>query len=205
MIKMTCCVVTKMAVHKSFRQIIKLSRKRKGSIAIEAATAFIFALLILIALLGSLISVIAADRSDWKAIHTVEDVGVLHNAMFAHKAIDLAAVITASSADFASKISGGFSTISSPVFGKYDDYGSIQLYFNYGFVLPGIANGDSIVLPLAGYQVSDGIDFKKETVYITRTGERYHEDGCFHLRKSKFGINIEEAKKRGYTPCKNCH
>lgn len=182
-----------------------LGTKRRGSIAIEAATAFVFALLILASLLGTLISVVAADRSDWRAMRTVENVAVLHNAMFDRKAVDLAAVMAASTVDFGAALSGGFSKMNLPVFGRYDDYGNIQLNFDYKFAINGIKSGDYIVLPLGGYQVSDGVDFKKETVYITRTGERYHKDGCFHLRKSKFGIDIEDAKVRGYTPCKNCH
>jgi hypothetical protein len=41
------------------------------------------------------------------------------------------------------------------------------------------------------------------TVYITRTGAKYHRDGCRYL-KSRIRISLKEAKDRGYTPCKGC-
>ena len=39
------------------------------------------------------------------------------------------------------------------------------------------------------------------TVYITKTGKKYHRSGCRHLRKSKIPILLQEAVDRGYTPC----
>ncbi|GIV55137.1 MAG: hypothetical protein KatS3mg039_1655 [Candidatus Kapaibacterium sp.] len=42
------------------------------------------------------------------------------------------------------------------------------------------------------------------TVYITRTGARYHRDGCSSLRRSRIPISLQEAIKRGYTPCRIC-
>ena len=42
-----------------------------------------------------------------------------------------------------------------------------------------------------------------ETVYVTRTGKRYHRAECRYLL-SKIKTNIEEAKASGYTPCKVC-
>lgn len=41
-------------------------------------------------------------------------------------------------------------------------------------------------------------------VYITRTGQKYHRDGCRHLSKSKIPIKRSEARKRGYTACSVC-
>lgn len=42
-------------------------------------------------------------------------------------------------------------------------------------------------------------------VYITKTGSKYHRAGCKHLKKSSIPITLEEAKERGYTPCKVCN
>lgn len=44
----------------------------------------------------------------------------------------------------------------------------------------------------------------KITVYITRTGKKYHRSGCKYLARSKIPISLQEVKKRGYTPCKVC-
>jgi hypothetical protein len=44
----------------------------------------------------------------------------------------------------------------------------------------------------------------KIIVYITKTGEKYHRGSCQYLRQSKFEIEINKAKERGYTPCSVC-
>lgn len=46
---------------------------------------------------------------------------------------------------------------------------------------------------------------KEIIVYITKTGSKYHRAGCKHLKKSSIPITLEEAKERGYTPCKVCN
>lgn len=43
------------------------------------------------------------------------------------------------------------------------------------------------------------------TVYITRTGEKYHRDGCRHLSKSQIPISLSNAKAQGYGPCSVCN
>jgi len=42
-----------------------------------------------------------------------------------------------------------------------------------------------------------------DTVYITRTGKKYHRSGCRYLSKSKIPIELTEAIKR-YSPCSVC-
>jgi micrococcal nuclease len=41
------------------------------------------------------------------------------------------------------------------------------------------------------------------TVYVTRTGAKYHRAGCRDLRRSAIPMSLEEAKKR-YSPCSVC-
>lgn len=41
-------------------------------------------------------------------------------------------------------------------------------------------------------------------VWITKTGKRYHREGCEHLKKSKTPISVEDAKARGLEPCQTC-
>lgn len=45
---------------------------------------------------------------------------------------------------------------------------------------------------------------KEQTVYITRTEEKYHRDGCRYLRQSKIAIKLKDALAKGYTACKIC-
>src|SRR5690606_37525780 len=42
------------------------------------------------------------------------------------------------------------------------------------------------------------------TVYLTRTGEKYHLDDCPSLRSSKIPSTLQEASDRGYEPCGIC-
>ena len=42
------------------------------------------------------------------------------------------------------------------------------------------------------------------TVYVTKTGEKYHRDGCRYLSQSKIQISLKDAKARGYDPCSVC-
>lgn len=43
----------------------------------------------------------------------------------------------------------------------------------------------------------------EKTVYITRTGKKFHCQNCHHL-KSCISIDKSEAVRLGYTPCKVC-
>jgi micrococcal nuclease len=44
---------------------------------------------------------------------------------------------------------------------------------------------------------------KDITVYVTRTGRKYHREDCRYLAKSKIPISLKEAKER-YEPCSVC-
>lgn len=43
-----------------------------------------------------------------------------------------------------------------------------------------------------------------ETVYVTKSGTKYHLGSCSHLSKSKIEKTLSEAKAAGYAPCKSC-
>ena len=47
-------------------------------------------------------------------------------------------------------------------------------------------------------------DNKTTVVYRTKTGEKYHRDGCSYL-KSKIEITVGEAQAMGLTPCSRCN
>jgi methylphosphotriester-DNA--protein-cysteine methyltransferase len=42
------------------------------------------------------------------------------------------------------------------------------------------------------------------TVYVTRTGKKYHRAGCRELAKSSIPMSLKEAVAKGYTPCSIC-
>lgn len=43
-----------------------------------------------------------------------------------------------------------------------------------------------------------------QTVYITKTGAKYHSDGCRYLSQSKISIDLSAAIAKGYGPCSVC-
>ncbi len=45
---------------------------------------------------------------------------------------------------------------------------------------------------------------KAQTVYITESGKKYHAKNCDIAKTGKKGIELSEAKKQGYEPCKVC-
>ena len=47
-------------------------------------------------------------------------------------------------------------------------------------------------------------DPQAETVYVTKTGERYHRESCRSLRKSRIETTVADAKRNGFTACKVC-
>jgi hypothetical protein len=55
-----------------------------------------------------------------------------------------------------------------------------------------------------GTSAGGGSGGSSTTVYITKTGEKYHRSGCRYLSSSKIAISLADAKARGYTPCSVC-
>lgn len=43
-----------------------------------------------------------------------------------------------------------------------------------------------------------------DTVYVTKTGEKYHTADCSHLQKSKIPIIMADAVAEGYDDCSHC-
>ena len=45
---------------------------------------------------------------------------------------------------------------------------------------------------------------KQQTVYITRTGKKYHQGTCRYLSRSKIATSLKDAKANGFTACSVC-
>jgi hypothetical protein len=43
-----------------------------------------------------------------------------------------------------------------------------------------------------------------QTVYVTESGKKYHAKNCNIVKTGKKGMELSEAKKKGYTPCASC-
>ena len=42
-------------------------------------------------------------------------------------------------------------------------------------------------------------------VVITAKGKKYHVEGCRTVKKAYQKLTVDEAKKKGYKPCKVCN
>ncbi|MBR3280619.1 MAG: hypothetical protein IKI57_02060 [Clostridia bacterium] len=69
------------------------------------------------------------------------------------------------------------------------------------------SNNSSVFLG-ASNNVSRVTDFKSiiigDTVYRTKTGTKYHKEGCRYLKTSCTEITLDQAISMGLTPCKVC-
>jgi len=61
-----------------------------------------------------------------------------------------------------------------------------------------------ILFPLFFILFSYALTFA-QTVYITKTGSKYHTASCSYLRNSKIPIELKDAITEGYTPCSRCN
>lgn len=52
---------------------------------------------------------------------------------------------------------------------------------------------------------SSSDDNQSYTVYVTKTGAKYHSGGCRYLRKSKIAISKSSAVSQGYDACSVCN
>ncbi len=59
----------------------------------------------------------------------------------------------------------------------------------------------SIALPTEASPQSDG----SQTVYVTKTGKKYHVAGCRYLSRSQYAMKLKDAVNAGYTPCRVCN
>jgi competence protein ComEC len=63
------------------------------------------------------------------------------------------------------------------------------------------------VRPLIGSaaqaQASSQVD-PNQTVYVTKTGTKYHRTGCRSLAKSSIPMTLKDAVAKGYGPCSIC-
>ncbi len=66
------------------------------------------------------------------------------------------------------------------------------------------SNNSSAAVQQAPAQQTTQSNNQTATVYITRTGKKYHAAGCRYLSKSQIPISLDEAKK-SYEPCSVCN
>jgi micrococcal nuclease len=74
--------------------------------------------------------------------------------------------------------------------------------FRHGVNSP--SNSGAAAAATAQAPSSGASDDENITVYVTKTGHKYHAAGCRYLARSQIPISLAEAKARGYSPCSVC-
>jgi len=74
----------------------------------------------------------------------------------------------------------------------------LYLFLVFGLLLPAASDVQGRA---AAYTVAEQ---KDATVYITKSGEKYHKTGCKYLKKSQIKTTKKDAVKNGYGACKVC-
>ena len=62
----------------------------------------------------------------------------------------------------------------------------------------------SVLMPASESTEPEPEPSEDREVYVTRTGKKYHREGCSSLRRSKIPISLAEAKQQ-YGPCSRCN
>ena len=89
---------------------------------------------------------------------------------------------------------------------SYSDYLTLILIFFLAFIL--IVGAVNLTKNNNKPNISQTTPYLQQTVYVTKTGEKYHKSNCRYLKKSVFKgkskIKLYKARNKGYTPCKVC-
>jgi hypothetical protein len=71
---------------------------------------------------------------------------------------------------------------------------------------PGIAASGGVVIHGELPKPTGIISYYKneDIVYVTKSGKKYHNEGCTYLKSSKIMISLEQAIMEGKQPCSKC-
>ena len=191
-----------------------MRKNEQGSVSVEAVLSISIVLILLITLFGTLLSVYIEEECHWVALQAIEDMGIYSMPFMGHARIiqeEVNGIILSQLTGMALNRhveTHGLKTLVSvhpETAVDFGDYGFAELTFTVQFNLLTLDSVKTIVLPMSASVFSDGNNFADNLVFITTYGEKYHKETCYHLRKSKFGISLDLAIKKGYEACKNCY
>ena len=77
--------------------------------------------------------------------------------------------------------------------------------FSQTVATPKLAPNSAVITPVPNGSPAAIVATKDDTVYITRTGKKFHRAGCPSLRYSAIAMKRWEAISKGYAPCKICN
>lgn len=196
---------------------MSIKKSEMGSVTLEATISVSMALMVIIVMLGTLFSIYLNEGVNQIALGATSELQVLSIPFYEDENIAkrFAKEMTLEQISFklikSELEKKGLNPyveidyIKSISETRFEAGGIFNLAIHYRLKIPCVKKDYFVAYPVLGIARGDGVQFQSETVYITNTGEKHHIEACHHLRLSKIAIDIEEAEKRGYEPCKNCH
>lgn len=67
------------------------------------------------------------------------------------------------------------------------------------------STGKIITFDAKETKIKESTTISNDTVYLTKTGTKYHREECSMLKNSKIKTTVKKAKKDGYEPCSKCN
>lgn len=177
----------------------------RGSVTIEATVVISLVLMLLFGCLGTLLTIFVDSQMEWVIQSASDEMNII--AIPISDRTDLLRETMRVKVDkqVAIRAINNFVEIKDILFEKVDNYEINMWEVSYDYKFVSFSGTESILVPFKSGNEDDGLRFESSTVFVTKYGEKYHIDLCFHLRKSKFPIDLDAALQRGYEPCKNCH
>lgn len=182
-----------------------MKRSEKGSVTIEATIVVSLVLILLFGCLGTLLTIFVDTQMEW-AVQSASDEMNIIGIPFADRTELLGELMRNKvNKQVANRSIDNFVEVHEVSLENVNGHAINMWEVSYDYKFVSFADNEKIHVPYKSGNENDGLKFESSTVYITTYGEKYHIDECFHLRKSKFPIDLDEAVKKGYEPCKNCH
>jgi len=182
-----------------------VKRSEKGSVTIEATIVISLVLMLLFGCLGTLLTIFVDTQMEW-AVQSASDEMNIIGIPFSDRTDLLRDLMWIKiNKQVKNRSINNFVEIRELSYKKVNGHEINMWEVSYDYKFISFAENEKIQVPFKTGNENDGLKFESSTVYITTYGEKYHMEQCFHLRKSKFPIDLDEALKKGYEPCKNCH
>jgi len=87
----------------------------------------------------------------------------------------------------------------------YNNKGIIHLQYVFNLVGKPIKVDKEIIFTSFLHKDFSLRTLEDHYVFVTNTGHKYHQEGCFYLRNSQKKITLREAIEQDYTPCSKCY
>ncbi|MBM7561961.1 hypothetical protein [Fusibacter tunisiensis] len=188
-----------------FEQLKQKISRTKGSTSIEAVIVFSLALALVIMSIGTIFTLYVDTQMDWTLTNSCDDFKWVPELLNPYEKLTESIMAQKILKDLHNTQLKSMVSNVDVSFQSTEHTNLIIVYLTYDYKFPTYKKSHIADYFMVDSTSDDGLSFESSTVFITNTGVKYHLESCFHLRKSKIPIDLQEAVNRGYTSCKNCY